>query len=234
MPVFRDVGLNLDLDTIVARWGRGKQRLSHGRALDEACQLLVAIAANRWLRPAVSFVIHRVVDHTKVGIELSNTAIASPLLAHRLCRADQLVAAVGTLGPAISTEITGLFAAKQPLRAVILDQIATIALYALSDSLERYLRAHGTDLGLEVSGMLSPGDRGFDLSEQATLLDLAKAHAIGVSITSAGMLQPAKSISMVAGLGTRMPSWNRGDNCASCNARDRCPYREQTPREVWA
>lgn len=234
MPVFRDVELTLDVDRVVAHWGRRKHRLAKGRVPEIVADLIAAIETNRWLRPTMSFGIQRVVVHTERGLELKDATLTSPLLAHRLCRAQLIAAGVCTLSQPVSAEISRLFAVKEPLRAVLLDEIATIALYGLSDRLEQCLREQALHLGMEVSGMLGPGEQGFDLSQQATILQLAEAEAIGVSMTSTGMLKPAKSISMVAGLGTRMPSWDRGDNCARCNARERCPYREQTSYEARA
>ena len=55
-------------------------------------------------------------------------------------------------------------------------------------------------LRLEASGVLNPGEDGFDLSEQATVAQLAGGETIGVSVTTTGMLMvsPPASCATVA------------------------------------
>jgi hypothetical protein len=66
---------------------------------------------------------------------------------------------------------------------------------------------------------------GFPITEQWQMLNLVPAGEIGVSLTPIGMMMPRKSISMVIGMGSEMPTWTQAEVCARCNLRKTCPYK---------
>ena len=68
---------------------------------------------------------------------------------------------------------------------------------------------------------------GFPMSEQWNLVELAKAHEIGVILTPSGILVPRKSTSMVIGVGPKMTRWTQAEVCARCSLRKTCPYKIQ-------
>jgi hypothetical protein len=71
--------------------------------------------------------------------------------------------------------------------------------------------------GLVLAGELRPGDPGLALDAQPTVLGLADADAIGVTVTRGFLLHPLKSISLVLGAGVGLPPahWSRCDDCRS-------------------
>lgn len=196
-------------------------------------ELLARIESEHLLKPAISFRVWPIVESGRAWMELrSGSRLHAELLTHHLRAASHLATGVCTLGNALEDAVSEGFASGDRLRAVVLDDIGTLALYRLSDQLEQLLREEARARGLEASGVLNPGEAGFDLSEQATVVELAGGPDIGVSLTSTGMLLPRKSLSMVVGFGMRMPKWEPGERCARCGARDRCPHRRQTLVEV--
>jgi len=181
----------------------------------------------QWVEPAISYSLHAVTARERDSLRLADgSCIQSPLVAHRLRRASHLAVGVCTLGQTITGAIQQCFAVGKGLQSLIMDAIATLALYQVGERFESMVQGLAVEMGLQASGMLSPGEEGFDLSEQAKVVQLADGASIGVALTSAGALVPHKSISMVVGLGRKLPSWSRGESCARCAARDRCPFRQ--------
>ncbi|MDE3108733.1 MAG: hypothetical protein KGL02_02225 [Acidobacteriota bacterium] len=150
--------------------------------------------------------------------------ISSPKLNHHLPGARFVATGVCTIGCALERQVSERFASGDRLPAVMLDEIGTVALFRVSDRLENEIQVEAARLGLEAGGVLNPGEDGLEISQQRPIVELANGPSIGIS-SSAAMLVPRKSISMLIGIGARMPKWTRGQRCAVCAARDRCPHR---------
>jgi hypothetical protein len=196
-------------------------------------ELLARIEANHWIQPKISFNVWPLASSGPGWLQLrGGSRISSRTLGHHLPGATHLATGVCTIGDAVERHVSERFAASDRLRAVMLDEIATLTLFHLSDHLEELMQAEAGQRGLEAGGVLSPGEDGFEISQQAAVLELSRSADIGVSQTTSGMLSPRKSLSMVIGFGSRMPKWSRGERCAVCAARDRCPHRRPRMIEV--
>jgi len=231
--VLTDLRLAVTVEEITSSWGPRKARLASARMLALISELLAQIEESNWIQPKISFEVCPIVSTGPGWLELRGaTRLISRTLVHHLPGALQLGTGVCTIGDVIENRVREGFAASDRLRAVILDEIGTLALFRLSEKLEEMIREEAGHRGLEASGVLSPGEDGLEISLQEAICDLASSSKIGVFHTSSGMLVPRKSISMVVGLGTRMPKWSRGDRCARCGARERCPHRHPQLVEV--
>jgi hypothetical protein len=196
-------------------------------------EVLARVESEHLLKSAISFQVWPIVEIGRAWMELRGGArLHAHLLTHHLRGASHLAIGVCTLGSPLEDAVSRGFASGDRLRAIMLDDIGTLLLYRLSDQLEHLMQVEARSQGLEASGVLNPGEAGFDLSEQATVVELAGGADIGVALTSTGMLLPRKSLSMVLGFGLQMPKWDPGERCARCGARDRCPHRRQTLVEV--
>ncbi len=196
-------------------------------------ELLARIEANLWIQPKISFNVWPIVSSGPGWLELrGGSRIVSGALGHYMPGASHLAAGVCTIGDAVEKHVSEGFAASDRLWAVLLDEIGTLALFQLGDRLEELMRTKAKQLELDAGGVLSPGEDGLEISQQAAVLELARSAGMGVSQTTSGMLAPRKSISMVVGFGKRMPKWSRGERCAICAARDRCPHRRPPMIEV--
>lgn len=234
MPVTSDLEIRLTVDDVTASWGPRRARLASPRISELLASLLAQVQAERLLQPKLSFRIWPVESSGPGWLELrGGSHIASRSLNHHLPAAMYVAAGVGTIGDAIAKRVSESFAAYDRLRAVMLDEIGTLALFRLADLLERQIQVDAARLGLEAGGALNPGEDGLDISQQAAIVDLANGGSIGIASTAA-MLAPRKSISMIIGIGVRMPKWSRGERCAVCAARDRCRYRRSQLVEVSA
>jgi hypothetical protein len=225
----------LTADDVIASWGQRGSRLASARVVHLLTELLSQVNAEGWIQPKACFSVLPVTwkGSSRVDVE-GGYQIVSPRLRHHFSGALFIAAGVCTIGREIEERVRKGFAESDRLRAVLLDDIGTLALFRVGDRLEEILRAEASGRRLEPSGVLNPGEDGLDIRQQATLLEMVKAGQIEVSQSASGMLAPRKSISMLLGMGTGMRTWTRGERCAVCAARDRCPHRRPSPVEVSA
>lgn len=129
--------------------------------------------------------------------------------------------AVATIGPRLEQEVSGLFAQRRAALAVAVDGVGNELLFALSRKVQDRMLAGVRRQGLTMAGELRAGDPGLALAAQEAVLRLAGAGEIGVVLTRTMMMTPAKSTSIVQGVGLALPAtnWSR---CDSCPSRSRC------------
>lgn len=226
MPTITDINLQLTVADITNAWGPRSETLATPTMLERLSDLLTQIESNRWLDAAINYQILEITDSDSAWIGLGDAKINSPLVAHRLRRATHLAFGVCTLGEKLLQQVSRRFDEKEQLQAVILDEIGTLLLYKLSGHFEDLMCEQAIFMGLQASGTLSPGDDGFDIRQQGTVLGLAGGKDIGVTLMGAGMLVPKNSLTTVIGLGEHMPTWSIGESCARCKSRERCPHRQ--------
>ena len=215
--MYEDVYEQLGLKT------RGKRHPRIKRLIPEVIDTVRALDL---IKPAYSYnvidiekrILNRV--HLQDGWE-----IVSPLLVHRLAGASQLVVGAFTIGQALSEQVSACFAVGDYSKAMILDAIGNSALFRLCELFESICKAEATDRNIRSSGALSPGDEGFGLECQKTLLAIAEADRCGISLLESELMLPTRSLSVVAGLGKRVKTWSQAESCASCPSRDRCKLR---------
>lgn len=114
-----------------------------------------------------------------------------------------------------------MFARRRASLALALDRIGNELLFALCRLVQDRMLADATCRGLTMAGELRAGDPGLALEAQASVLRLAHAETVGVSLTSGQFMRPVKSISMVLGVGVDLPParWSR---CDACPSRAKC------------
>jgi len=120
-------------------------------------------------------------------------AFSGRAVARHLAGAEDAVAFVLTLGPALEAEVAALGARDEPLDAYLLD----LAGWA---GLETAVRALRRDLARAVRGArpshrLGPGHQDWPLEEQAGLVALLDEPSPLVRLSEHGVLVPFKSIS---------------------------------------
>jgi hypothetical protein len=226
MPVLMNLRLPLTVEEIASSWGSRRTRLASARLTAMLFELLAQIEAEGWIQPKISFDVWPIVSNGPGWLEMrGGSRISSPTLGHHLPGAVYLAAGACTIGDAVEKRVSQRFAASDRLWAVLLDEIGTLSLFRLGDRLEALLKTEARRRGLQAGGMLSPGEDGFEISQQAAVLTLAHGAEIGILQTASGLLMPRKSLTAVVGWGDRMPHWSRGERCARCGARARCPHR---------
>lgn len=226
MPAIAKPSLALTLEEVSAGWGARRTRLDSPRMRERISEILARMEAEHWLQARASYGVREVTASGPGWMEVAGgLRVHAPSLSHRLRGATHLAAGVCTLGAALENQVSAWFASGDRLRAVILDDIGTLALYHLGAAVEQRMHEDASLQGLDWSGVLSPGDDDFDLRDQKALLGIADGAAIGVSLTGTCMLSPRKSVTAVMGFGKKMLKWSREETCATCKSRARCPHR---------
>ena len=152
---------------------------------------------------------------------LAGETLPAPRLLPESGQLTALACAVCTLGDGIDRRVRTLFSARRPALALELDRLGNQLLSALTRLVQDRMFGDVTRRGLTMAGELRSGDPGLGIETQPGVLRLAAADAIDVRFGHGAMLQPARSISMVLGVGIDLPEvhWSRCDDCPS---RDRC------------
>ena len=109
------------------------------------------------------------------------------------------------------------------LASVLLDAAATTAVEQAADAMERHFATMFAKDGFKLRWRFSPGYGDWDLTAQEKLFTISGAEQIGMSLTSAMMLEPRKSITAIIGLTKELST--RRKNCVTCDKLD-CPARK--------
>jgi hypothetical protein len=154
-------------------------------------------------------------------LSVAGHALEAPWLVPSDGALTALACCVATLGDGLETRVRALFAARQAALACALDELGNELLLALSDRAQHRMLGAAKRMGLTLSGELRPGDPGLALDAQSSVLALAGASAIGVTLSRGCLMRPLKSASMVLGAGVGLPAarWSR---CDPCPRRARC------------
>jgi len=226
MPVIRDIPLSLKTREVLRREGfRGHSKI-RPEIKSLILELLASVKNAHLLEPAIAYEIHSItgMSHRQLSLE-GNVVVHSPLLPSLLPEAKELAAVVGTIGPKLEKQVTDYFNRDEPLRGLLLDGIGSAAVDSLTEEVCKFMAGEALSRGYQASSPISPGMPGLPITEQWQLLEMVPAREIGVSLTSAGIMVPRKSASMVIGIGPQMTRWTRAEVCAHCSLRKTCPYR---------
>ena len=189
-------------------------------------ELLVLVDNEHLLQPVCAYEIYPIsgIDHDQVSLA-GDMALHSQLLASALSDAEELAAAVCTIGPNLEKQVTGYLDANEPLRGLLLDGIGSAAVDSLAQEVCRLIQDEALSRSYQASSPYSPGHTGFPITEQWPLFQLVPTAEIGVSLAASALMVPRKSISMVIALGEQVPVRKRGEACAHCNLSKTCHYR---------
>ena len=227
MPVIKDfdIGLQLnEVDKLKSLSGSGSM---HPRIRGMLPEILECLHKDKLVAPGISYEIMKV-DAIQPGfITLDGGgALKSPLLSHRLARASSMSFSVATIGASIGKTIRQWFTDGRHVRAFVLEEIANALLFKVLEQMRITIETQAEQMGLTTSGPLSPGDHhGFDIDQQETVLTIAGASKLGISLTATNQMDPVHSVSVVTGIGKKIKKWSRMDNCSICRARDKCVHR---------
>lgn len=138
-----------------------------------------------------------------------------------------VAAAVCTIGPALEAASGRAADAGDLLDALILDAIGSAAAEAAADALNHEICSVAATRGVEASARVSPGYGEWDTAGQRALLALLPIGALGISLTTGGMMVPRKSVSFAVNLG-RSAGHHAASACARCGLQ-RCRHRIASP-----
>lgn len=139
---------------------------------------------------------------------------------------EKVICMAVTVGAAIEQEITKKFERGEYLASVLLDAAATAAVEQATDLMEKNFAAKFSKEGYKMRWRFSPGYGDWNLTAQEKLFKISGAEQIGMSLSSALMLEPRKSITAIIGLEkfAQKNSLHKKD-CAACD-KISCPMRK--------
>jgi hypothetical protein len=224
MPVIREIKIKLGYRNIIRRQGISPSS-SLRPELNTEIQEMYKL--ENFLEPSIAFESYEVKQANASQLTLGNgEIIVNSTIADKFSSAKRIVAAICTIGPLLEERAAKFLAQQEPLKAFILDAIGSAAIDSLGAEACSLIQT--LHKGFEVSSPLGPGMEDISIREQNRIFRLASAERIGVRVNSAGMLIPQKSISMILGVGLKMPTWHRSELCNRCKIRDTCQHRIQT------
>jgi hypothetical protein len=227
MPVIRDISLSLDYDDeVLRRQGLGGGVRVRPEIKKVIIELLAGVQRDGLLESAVAYQYYPVTTMNSDRVVLEGgKAIEAPLLPATFPEARELIVLIATIGPRLEKRVTEYTKSGEALRGMVLDGIGTAAVDRLIPEALGLIAAEVASRGYEISSPVNPGMPGFPMTEQWSLLELAPAKEIGVSLSSSGVLIPRKSTSMVIGIGPKMTRWTQAEICGRCSLSQTCPYK---------
>lgn len=158
-------------------------------------------------------------------IALGSITLRSRSLAQLLEHSPRALVCAATLG----VQADALIARAQVTDmayALVLQACAAVAVEDLADRLRDEYENRLRPQGLHLTPSYSPGYGDLPLDAQGPLLELLSApKRIGLTLTSAGLLAPVKSITAICGI-TAQPCRAHAAKCARCTMTN-CAYRKE-------
>jgi cobalamin-dependent methionine synthase I len=226
MPILRDWDLEIDVDNVL--WGQGANpaaiRARRPLLADMAAQVIEE--GRPLLAPAVLYqrLPVQAVRHDELLLE-GGGSLRGELIARHLAGASEVIVALCTVGQALADYASGQFD-DSAVRSLALDGLASAAAEALAEAACRRFAEMAAGEGLKSSIPLNPGMIGWPLVEgQHQVFALLDGTDIGVQLTSSGIMQPLKSLSLVVGLGADLDE--AGQTCDYCTMRETCRYKDR-------
>ena len=154
------------------------------------------------------------------------TILGNSIIKH-LDGCEKVICMAATVGAEIEREINRKFDRGEYLSSVLLDAAATAAVEQVADLMEKNFSARFSKDGYKMRWRFSPGYGDWDLTAQEKLFKISGAEQIGMSLSSALMLEPRKSITAIIGLEkiSAQVKSSYKSNCAACDKLD-CVMRK--------
>jgi hypothetical protein len=224
VPVIVDMPLELKPAEVLRRQEIPPESRLQPRIATTLQNLLSTV--NEILQPAIAVATYSVSKVEPARISLANgDGFRGTKLNTYLSQAKEIAAVICTIGPRLEEKVEAFFGLKESLQGFLLDGIGSAVVDVLAREAREYIVRDAQSRGYSASSPLSPGMGDIPISEQKHIFELVPSDLIGVSLTSAEMLVPRKSVSMLIGIGPNMPVWDQIEVCARCAIRDTCHHR---------
>ena len=231
MPVLNELPIEISLPELRRLRTLHSKNGLHPRIRALLPEVLAEVTSRQLLKPALVWESRSVLEASGSRVRLAGGSelAQAETVVELLGAAEELVMAVGSIGPALDQTVRDWSASGRELEAFVLSEIGDLAIGKLTDLIPEHVAEWAADRGLEASGALSPGGTGIDLMAQRVVVELASAQRIGVELTQTCMLTPLKSVSLLIGLGHGLPTWTRAQACELCASHDTCRLRPLEP-----
>lgn len=221
MPIYNAQILKIDVKETRRYAGLMKAKNFNEQNIINACDEAVLLLSVRG--------IWKIYDYDAVNNLVMSTPpfkLDGKSVTKHLANCDKVICIAVTVGEEIENEVTRRFSKGHYVESVLLDAAATAAVEQAADSLEKAITPQFYKDGYKMRSRFSPGYGDWALTNQKNFFGITGAEEIGMSLSSAMMLMPRKSITAIIGL-----EKNKSDvkispdkKCADCNRLD-CPAR---------
>ncbi|SFT87041.1 Vitamin B12 dependent methionine synthase, activation domain [Selenomonas sp. GACV-9] len=226
MPIYNTPLLRIDSQETRRYAGLMKAKDFDESRIEDACQDARLLAAPRGIWQVYDY------DCQKQEIKADPPCIieGSKIGAH-LAGCDKVILLAATVGDEIEETVTQRFANGEYSSSVLLDAAATTAVEQIANSIEKAIKTKAAAKGYGMRWRFSPGYGDWPIEQQPELIRLSHAADIGISLSSAMMLLPRKSITAIIGLykeDKSKPDAAKAQHhkgCAACEKLD-CPARK--------
>ncbi|MGH7268060.1 MAG: hypothetical protein ACREMB_24850 [Candidatus Rokuibacteriota bacterium] len=224
--VLEAVPLRIDPAEVWAFWGyRGADDRPAGPPLDVAAALEAARAEiARVARPRACYQTVAVERAEPDRLTLAGARLHVPGIGRHWGSVEAVTVAFVTVGEGPEGLIRARREVGDEQGAAFLDSAASAAAECLAEWLNDALCARAVRAGVRTTNRISPGLAGWDLRAQRTLAALCPPAAIAVEVSAAGLMRPAKSISLLVGVGRTARVDHYFVQCRRCWLA-RCPAR---------
>lgn len=228
MDILREWTLRVDVDGVLRGQGadpavirsRSPRLVAFAeQALEEGLKLVEPVVAYRRLQIES-------LQHESLRLQ-GGQCLSGSLIAQHLGPAQEVVVLVCTVGNALEAHVQQIMATNMML-GLALDGVGSAAAEALATEACLLLEDEAAQRGMEATIALSPGMIGWPVEKgQPQIFALLDAGEVGVTLTSATMMAPRKSLSMVLGLGADVSQGGR--TCDYCHMKETCRYQDHWP-----
>jgi hypothetical protein len=225
MPQLNNLHFEIDADAILRAQGGDPEAIRARRPEFVELADYALAEAQSVLEPRVIYERRAVRDvlHNRLRLE-DGIELTGSLVVEHLAPADEIVAILCTVGSGIEA-MTQDALSTDPVYGLALDAVGSATVEALSVAACRYFELEAETQGIGSSVPLSPGMDNWPVGEgQPQLFKLLPAQEIGVSLTEGCLMQPAKSLTLILGIGANVNA--KGTVCDYCAVRNTCRYRE--------
>lgn len=143
--------------------------------------------------------------------------------------AEELIVALCTVGSGADRLVEQAQKKGQLFKALLLNDLASWAVDMVRQQLCAWFEDEARQQGLRMSAPLSPGESVWSVRDQKVIFSLLDASEISVSLSPSMVMSPIKSLSLIAGVGTRPMGVEGASNCDFCTIKERCTYQRLRP-----
>ncbi|NLT95643.1 MAG: hypothetical protein GXW85_08980 [Clostridia bacterium] len=137
-----------------------------------------------------------------------------------IANCSQIVLCFLTLGEKISLKINEYFAENRLWEAMLLEVMADQILFKISDRLFCQVLSEARKKGWNLTEKLEPGTGTIPLDIQKEIFDNLNLMEINVSLNSAFVFSPLKSLAFFCGAGKDVSPNAKGHDCAKCGMKN--------------
>jgi uncharacterized 2Fe-2S/4Fe-4S cluster protein (DUF4445 family) len=146
----------------------------------------------------------------ETGATFCNETLAKEL---KVC--SHILLCLATVGKPLDDAISQAFKTDDYLSGMMLDAAGSAAIGNYSRLLWQSF-VSTLEKGEGITQGFSPGEKGWDITAQETIFKLLDTSSIGVTLNDACLMTPAKSLSIVFGIGKGIPISKTGHKCDEC------------------